>query len=101
VIADIGRTIRETRQRLRWSQGALADKAGVNVETVCRAEKGETVKRETLDKIRAALQLDSETPGLRCSWCKGTRGPMICNDDMTIFECGPCARKHADFLDPQ
>jgi transcriptional regulator with XRE-family HTH domain len=53
-----GTTIRKLRKAKGWKQQQLAEEAGVDKETVVRAEKGESVSTGKLAQIAAALGTD-------------------------------------------
>jgi transcriptional regulator with XRE-family HTH domain len=48
-------TIREYRRGLGWSVSELARRAGLDYQTVSRAEKGGPVRYRTLEAIAAAF----------------------------------------------
>jgi transcriptional regulator with XRE-family HTH domain len=50
--------VRELREERCWSQGHLADAAGLNVRTVQRIESGEPCSFETMMGLAAALGVD-------------------------------------------
>jgi transcriptional regulator with XRE-family HTH domain len=68
----IGRQIRERRQRARYSQLALAERANLSLNHIGLLERGERLPRlETLQRVARALQADvGELVGLP----GGTRG---------------------------
>ena len=55
MLADRLRAIREAKS---WSQGHLADAAGLNVRTIQRIEAGDTASHETLLSLAAALDIN-------------------------------------------
>lgn len=52
---EMGRRIRETRNRRGWSQVELAAAAGVSRPTIARVERGDDVSTVTLTKVTSAL----------------------------------------------
>ena len=50
--------VKEMRERKAWSQGHLADAAGLNIRTVQRIEAGEPCSYETVLSLAAALNVD-------------------------------------------
>lgn len=55
---EFGNWIRERREALKLSQGGVADKVGVDRQTIYRLEAGQTgTKRETVIAIATALNL--------------------------------------------
>jgi transcriptional regulator with XRE-family HTH domain len=53
-----GDRVKEMRERRAWSQGHLADAAGLNIRTVQRIEAGEPFSYETMLSLAAALDVD-------------------------------------------
>lgn len=57
-LVEIGKTIREARERVGLSQAALAEIVGMHRENMIRVEKGRTnLTVETMMKIADALEL--------------------------------------------
>ena len=56
-MAEIARRVRATRTARGWSQGELADAAGVSRPSVARVEAGEDVNTATLRAMCQALGL--------------------------------------------
>lgn len=56
-MSGIALQVRVARTDLGWSQGLLADKAGVSRPSVARVEASEAVSTDTLSKISEALGL--------------------------------------------
>jgi PAS domain S-box-containing protein len=56
-----GQKIRAAREKMQWSQEWLAGEADVSPGTVENAEAGKRIKRSSLNKIAAALGVDSES----------------------------------------
>jgi transcriptional regulator with XRE-family HTH domain len=54
----LGERVKEMRERKAWSQGHLADAAGLNIRTVQRIEAGESCSYETMLSLSAALGVD-------------------------------------------
>ena len=54
----LGDRVKEMRERKAWSQGHLADAAGLNIRTVQRIEGGEPSSKETMLSLAAALGVD-------------------------------------------
>jgi transcriptional regulator with XRE-family HTH domain len=56
MLSRIGKTVRDLRERLGWSQSELAVKAGVSLSTVNKIERDELVpSRVSMAKIATAL----------------------------------------------
>jgi transcriptional regulator with XRE-family HTH domain len=53
-----GDRVKEMRERKAWSQGHLADAAGLNIRTVQRIEAGEPCSYETMLSLAAALGVE-------------------------------------------
>jgi transcriptional regulator with XRE-family HTH domain len=51
-----GARIKEKRERLHLSQQELAEKAGISLHTVFRAEKGKNIQNKNLEAIATALE---------------------------------------------
>ena len=51
----LGDRVKDMRERKAWSQGHLADAAGLNIRTVQRIEAGEPCSYETMLSLAAAL----------------------------------------------
>ncbi len=58
VMAEIARRVRAARTARGWSQGELADHAGVSRPTVARVEAGEDVNTAKLWPLCDALGLE-------------------------------------------
>jgi len=58
--AGFGDTVREARKNQGWSQGELAEKAGVSRPTVARVEANSDVTTATIMKVAEALGLKLE-----------------------------------------
>ena len=56
--------LRTTRQQQGWSQQQLADFAGVSLSTIERAERGEPIRVDNLERLCACLQKTPEQLGL-------------------------------------
>ncbi|MEP6982530.1 MAG: helix-turn-helix transcriptional regulator [Sphingomicrobium sp.] len=54
----LGERVKDMRERKAWSQGHLADAAGLNIRTVQRIEAGELCSYETMLSLSAALGVD-------------------------------------------
>lgn len=66
---DFGRWIRAKREKLQLSQDGVADKVGVDRQTIYRIEGGLTgTKRETVIAIATALDLDVDDALVRSGW---------------------------------
>jgi transcriptional regulator with XRE-family HTH domain len=59
-VAPLKEKLREERRRAGLTQGELADKAGVGVNTIVRIERGEITEPRvsTLRKLAGALRLE-------------------------------------------
>ncbi len=55
---NIGKRIKNLRERRAWSQDQLAEVAGVSVRTVQRIEKGDEPSLETLKSLASAFEID-------------------------------------------
>ena len=56
---QLGNLIRRTREKLRWSQTTLGERAGFRQETISHIENGNpATKIETILSILAALDLE-------------------------------------------
>jgi transcriptional regulator with XRE-family HTH domain len=53
-----GKAIRQLRKKHAWTQGDLADKAGVHLDTIKRAEQGTDRQPGTIQKIAKALEVE-------------------------------------------
>jgi transcriptional regulator with XRE-family HTH domain len=56
--------LRAARQQRRWNQQQLADFAGVSLSTVERAERGEPIRVDNLERLCACLQQTPDQLGL-------------------------------------
>jgi HTH-type transcriptional regulator/antitoxin HipB len=57
--AALGRALRDARRGRRWSQGQLAERAGVAQPTISNVERGQSaVSLSTLLRVLAALELE-------------------------------------------
>src|SRR5579884_1333921 len=56
--------LRMTRQQRGWSQQQLADFAGISLSTVERAERGEPIRIDNLERLCACLERTPEQLGL-------------------------------------
>jgi transcriptional regulator with XRE-family HTH domain len=55
----LGKEITERRKHLDWTQNQLAERVGVDAETISRFERGANLPSLfTLDRLAAALQVD-------------------------------------------
>lgn len=54
-VENLGEEIRARRKRLQWSQGELAELAGLNIGTVVNLERGGVAQTDTVKKIHDAL----------------------------------------------
>jgi len=63
---DFGAWIREQREKLNFSQGGVADKVGVDRQTIYRIEAGQSgTKRDTVIAIAEALRLNVDEALIR------------------------------------
>jgi transcriptional regulator with XRE-family HTH domain len=58
-MVEIGRRIGRLRRERKWSQGALAAKAGVHKNTILHAELTGDIRLDTLSSIARALDIDA------------------------------------------
>ena len=66
---QIGNLIRRARKRLKWSQGELAEKAGLRQATISQIESGNPAARlETLLTVLAALDLEFQIAPRSKGW---------------------------------
>ena len=65
---ELAKAIRPARERRRWSQQELVDKAGVARGVVQAAEAGGAPHKTTLLLMRSALGLDAEEAPKQGAW---------------------------------
>lgn len=53
--------VKSLRQKNNWSQEQLAQLSGLNIRTIQRVEKGDTVGLETLKSLAAVFDIDVDT----------------------------------------
>lgn len=63
--------VKSLRQKHNWSQQQLAHLSGLNIRTIQRVEKGETVGLETLKSLAAVFEIDVSE--LQDNQLKGTQ----------------------------
>lgn len=56
--------LRTTRRQMGWNQQQLADFAGVSLSTIERAERGEPIRVDTIERLCTCLQKTPEQLGL-------------------------------------
>lgn len=56
--AGVAARVREARMACAWSQGELAEQAGVSRPTIARIEGGQHVRMGTLEVVARVLGLD-------------------------------------------
>lgn len=60
LLREIGDRIREQRERIGWSQQALADRMGVRDYTVCRWERGKlNLTVRTIYRLAREMECDA------------------------------------------
>lgn len=57
LVRQIGRFVRHGRQRQRWTQDLLAEKAGLSRSTVSLLERGESVQLTSMLRVLRVLKL--------------------------------------------
>jgi transcriptional regulator with XRE-family HTH domain len=66
---EFGSWLRDRREALRLSQGGVADKVGVDRQTIYRIEAGQTgTRRDTVIALASSLGLNADEALIRSGW---------------------------------
>lgn len=91
-IRAVGAAIKAIRKQSGLSQGEVAQKAGISIDTVSRIERGENGELETLERIAEALGFTDVVRMIRAD--EASPSLQTDRDAAKIVQLLPALKKH-------